>query len=828
MDNLTEREVAAFVGPNAGFYVEKWQVRLEKPGTEAGFNWAAFFLAGVWLVYRKMYVGAALFFGMIVIESMFEVWLGMPRAALYLGTLVVSLVFGACGNQWYLSRAQKAIARVRRLGLPHDDDLKKLAQLGGANSAGAWTVYLLIVALVLLLAEIHFDSVVGIAIEAPSFLLCAVWFLTPAGRRERVCRIAGAACILAVVGLLTWDRVSAALRTREEARLQQAQQFGAREAARREKEAQASAADMARARDAHREQAVSLGTAGRHVEALEHWDGAIELQEQLGGEPERGGIVGQLRQGRAFALAQAGEHARATAEAAELARAMPITGDSLYELACVYSLSAGAAGTSARVAKSEQDQAVREYAVRVVELLTRAQGAGLFRTPANLDKLMSDPRLDSLRAQPVFKSLLKSPDLGRLVAERCLDRALILGDEGQKQLALLWFARGLEAAPADANNLARALRANLAAWQHPEALQLAHLPHPGKVHAVAFTNDGKTLVTICGTPPENRSKVQLCAQLWDADNGKEIARNLIPMAAVTEVALSADGKTFAVDNNEDRFRFWDSATGKEIGHPVSKIGGRSYGRIALSQDGSLLFAQNCIWQVATGQPLNLDVPFFHPLASSADAKTLIVYVGNYNFALFRLPAGERVGPGIRQEGTSGFGVVAALSADRSRVMTAGNTALVWQAATGQPIGPAIRFGSMHALAFSPDGATVLTCGGQVPGYSRPAYMSSNACQLWDASTGKPTGPPFEHKEWVQAAAFSPDGSRLLTGSHDKSARLWKVPHSVEGDVERLVVWVQLETDTALDEHGQARRLDNEGRDQRRKRLQELGGPPRIW
>jgi tetratricopeptide (TPR) repeat protein len=827
MPNLTEREVAAFVGPNAGFYLKKWHARLEETGSETGFNWAAFFLAGVWLVYRKLYAGAAIFFGIIVLESMLEVWLGMPRAVLYLGSLAVSLIFGACGNYWYFSRAQKAVARVRRLRLTHDDDLQTLARLGGTNSAAAWTVYFVIVALVLLFSEIHLDSVVGIAIEAPSLLLCAVWFLTPSHRRERICQIAGGGCVVAVAGLLVWERVSAELRIREAARLQEAQKKEATQAAQRVKENQANAADLARERDGHREQAVSLGTKGRYAEALEHWDRALALQGLLGSEPAPEGLVGQLRQGRALALAQAGEHARATAEAAELAGANPITGDSLYELACVYSLSAGAAGATARLAKSEQDQGVREYAVRAVELLTRAQGTGFFRTAANLDRVMTDPRLDPLRSQPLFKNLMKSHDLGRLVAEHCLDHALSLGDEGKRQLALLWFARGLEMAPADASDLARALRANLAAWHGAEALPLARLRHPGKIHAVAFTNDGKTLVTICGTPPEDRTKVQLCAQLWDAGNGKEIARNLIPATAVTAVALSADGGTFTVDDNEDRFLFWDSATGKAVGRPVNKISGRSYGRIALSQDGSLLFAQNSIWQVATGRPLKLAVPFFHPLASSADAKTLVVYVGNYDFALFRLPAGERVGPGFGQEGTGGLGDVAALSADASRVMTAGDTILVWQAATGQPIGPAIRFRSLRALAFSPDGATVLTGGGQVPDYGGPAYLSFAAAQLWDVSTGKPTGPPFAHQGWVQAAAFSPDGSRLLTGSHDKSTYLWKVPHFVEGEVERLVVWVQLDTDTTLDEHGQPRRLDNKERAQCRKRLQELGGPPPL-
>jgi WD40 repeat protein len=33
------------------------------------------------------------------------------------------------------------------------------------------------------------------------------------------------------------------------------------------------------------------------------------------------------------------------------------------------------------------------------------------------------------------------------------------------------------------------------------------------------------------------------------------------------------------------------------------------------------------------------------------------------------------------------------------------------------------------------------------------------------------GPP-DHKTWVLAVAFSPDGKRVLTGSDDNAARLW--------------------------------------------------------
>jgi DNA-directed RNA polymerase specialized sigma24 family protein len=45
-------------------------------------------------------------------------------------------------------------------------------------------------------------------------------------------------------------------------------------------------------------------------------------------------------------------------------------------------------------------------------------------------------------------------------------------------------------------------------------------------------------------------------------------------------------------------------------------------------------------------------------------------------------------------------------------------------------------------------------------------------QVWDCETGRPSGPPLAHFEGVLAAAFSPDGQRIVTGGDDKSARVW--------------------------------------------------------
>jgi hypothetical protein len=65
-----------------------------------------------------------------------------------------------------------------------------------------------------------------------------------------------------------------------------------------------------------------------------------------------------------------------------------------------------------------------------------------------------------------------------------------------------------------------------------------------------------------------------------------------------------------------------------------------------------------------------------------------------------------------------------------------------------------------AVAFSPDGTRVLT--GSV----------DETARLWDTATGKAVATLARHTNSVTAVAFSPDGTRVLTGSADNTARLW--------------------------------------------------------
>ena len=54
--------------------------------------------------------------------------------------------------------------------------------------------------------------------------------------------------------------------------------------------------------------------------------------------------------------------------------------------------------------------------------------------------------------------------------------------------------------------------------------------------------------------------------------------------------------------------------------------------------------------------------------------------------------------------------------------------------------------------FSPDGQRVVTA------------SEDNTARLWDAASGKPIGEPMKHEDAVISAQFSPDGQRVVTAS----------------------------------------------------------------
>jgi WD40 repeat protein len=123
-------------------------------------------------------------------------------------------------------------------------------------------------------------------------------------------------------------------------------------------------------------------------------------------------------------------------------------------------------------------------------------------------------------------------------------------------------------------------------------------------------------------------------------------------------------------------------------------------------------------------------------------------------------------------------------------------------------------GQVNAVAFSPDGKTILT--GSVDGKAR----------LWDVSMGRPIGQPLTHQDAVWAVAFSPDGKTILTGSADRTARFWDVAtERLPDDLERVANWVEVLTGLTLDENGSIQILDNAAWLRGREKVKQQGGLP---
>jgi hypothetical protein len=86
--------------------------------------------------------------------------------------------------------------------------------------------------------------------------------------------------------------------------------------------------------------------------------------------------------------------------------------------------------------------------------------------------------------------------------------------------------------------------------------------------------------------------------------------------------------------------------------------------------------------------------------------------------------------------------------------------LFWEAEQYLPLISLEHQGPVRSAAFSPDGTRVVTA------------SSDNTARVWDAATGQPLTRPLEHQSAVWSAAFSPDGTRVVTASSDKTARVW--------------------------------------------------------
>jgi WD40 repeat protein len=341
--------------------------------------------------------------------------------------------------------------------------------------------------------------------------------------------------------------------------------------------------------------------------------------------------------------------------------------------------------------------------------------------------------------------------------------------------------------------------------------------------ALAFSPDGKRLAAVGGFDG--------VVHLWDVETGMELNHIGENQGAVGSAVFSPDGRTVFTASTDGMIRVWDARTGvvtRQM-HVVGTKGHRRLDGVVFSSDGSAaavnyLHGKPELWDLNFGKRRAAleDDKVNYAIAFTPDGKTLAsIDDSEKGVQLWDAATGKKerqITIAMNEDRLVNF----AFSPDGKTLLAAQNVGAfnlgslisfgtgelsLWDAAAGKELskcGEGMRLNSA-GLRFSPDGKLVVALDGRQvhlwnratqkeltalsvskdrpdPGFNSTAFSPngetlaaagySGDIYLWEVNTAEVRHVFKGHRGRVSSLEFSPDGSRLLSGSADTTAIIW--------------------------------------------------------
>jgi WD40 repeat protein len=315
----------------------------------------------------------------------------------------------------------------------------------------------------------------------------------------------------------------------------------------------------------------------------------------------------------------------------------------------------------------------------------------------------------------------------------------------------------------------------------------------GSRPAMAFSPDGAMLAVDCGNPQQTTREIRL----WDTATGGQRATLKHGLGEIETLAFTPDGKTLITANSRSplveptappimffrQIKLWDIASGQpktsfsakceRVARFLMLPDRRTL--LAVSYPGHALLAQTIVLcDLISGQVRSLpgtgeDHRHAHALALDPDGRLLQLWLkdlpamGAAAVEITDMGTGKRLArlqPRQKSEVRS-----VAFSPDGKTLAAASeeNTIRLWDPATQSERAPLQGHTSpVECVAFAPDSRTLAS------------GSADGSLKLWDVAAHREVATLEGHQGIVYSVAFSSDGTTLISGGADQTVRVWDI------------------------------------------------------